>query len=451
MSKIVFSNHLGRVDGSKKHVHLLRDWSGAMIPGNVIFPPIEMLYAISYLREKGHDAGLVDGNCTHQTFEASVNEVLGRRPDFVVTVSSWLTLENDLELLAAIKKERPDCKTILCGPNVTCDPDAAMKSSAVDVVALGEFVDGVEEAVSGKLRQNVVYRRDGEVIHTPFVPMEDLDQIPYAAWDVVDRKRFWVPFTRNNPFALALSGLGCPHGKCLFCHEESYFGDHHRSHSAQYVIGEMDYLNSIGFREVIYRDQCFTARPDVVEALCDHLIQKGSPVTWRVSTRVDLVSQDLLDLMSKAGCYQISFGFESFSPAALLACKKGATVEDGYNAARWAKEAGMEISGGFIFGLPGEELASTRQWLQQIRRRDIDFPQFFVLSHIFDYKNRKFVPLIEDPKEIKRLQSKMLRLALAFYFNPIYLARQVHRVISKEGLKRFLGIFYDFLRYFFLR
>ena len=35
----------------------------------------------------------------------------------------------------------------------------------------------------------------------------------------------------------------------------------------------------------------------------------------------------------------------------------------------------------------------------------------------------------------------MLRLTLAFYFNPIYLARQVHRITSKERITRFLGIF----------
>jgi len=445
---LVFANHRGRDDQTGRWVHQLRDWSGAAIPGNMMYPPIEMLYAASYLKKHGHSVDLVDGNAKHQSQEETVAEIVSKKPDYVATVSGWFSLNNDLEFFRAIKNAIPGCKTIMAGPNVTLEPDLALRSPHIDFVALGEFIDGINEILTGSLSRNVAYRDKGEIRVEPMVPIEPLDRIPFADWSLIDPSLYWVPFTRNNPFALAVTGVGCPHSKCTFCHQESYWGKAHRSHSAKYVIGEMDHLISLGFREVIYRDQCFAARREVVEALCRHLIDLGSPVTWRASTRVDRMDPELLGLMAEAGCYQLSFGFESFSDAALNWCNKGATVADGDRVARWTKEAGMELSGGFITGIPGEEVHSTREVLRLVRRRKIDFPQFFLLSLIYDREKRRFVPLHEDQAVLKRNQKKMRRLMLSFYLDPRYMVSQAHRILTRDGLSRIPDLFLDFLRYF---
>ncbi|MBI5527332.1 MAG: radical SAM protein [Deltaproteobacteria bacterium] len=445
--KIIFSNHLGHIDGSGRRTHLLRDWSGAMIPGNIVYPPVEMLYAAAYLRAHGCEVGLVDGNARHLSRARTVAEIKKGRPDCVLTVSSWFTLHDDLAFFRAVKEAMPGCLTIVAGPNVTLEPALALRSRDVDYVALGEFMDGAREIMSGRPRQNAAYREDGRVVVTPSVPIEPLDRIPFAAWDLVDRSLYWVPFGKRHPFALALAGVGCPHAKCTFCHQASYFGEPYRPHSPGYVIAEMDCLISMGFREVIYRDQCFTACRGTVEALCRHLIARGRPVTWRVSTRVDRVDRELLALMASAGCYQVSFGFESLSDAALARCRKGVTSADGERAASWAKEAGLELSGGFIVGLPGEEQRPTREWLRLIRRRGVDFLQVFPFNFVYDAERRRFHPYFEGSEILRENRRRQRELLLSFYLDPRYLAGQARRVIAREGFKRLPDFFLDFLRY----
>jgi radical SAM superfamily enzyme YgiQ (UPF0313 family) len=445
---IVFSNHLARLDATGRPTHLLRDWSGAMIPGNILYPPLEMMYAASYLRARGHEVSLVDGNARHLSLADTVAAIRALRPEIVVTVSGWFNLQHDLALCRLVKHALPACRTVLAGPNVTLDPHLTLASPEVDYVALGEFMDGVHEIAAGTLVRNVAYRENGGVTVKPFVPIEPLDRIPFAAWDLVDRRLYWVPFVRRHPFAAALTGVGCPHAMCAFCHQESYFGEAHRSHSAEYVIAETDLLIAQGFRDIIYRDQVFTARRDVVEALCRHLIARGRPVTWRASTRVDRVDRDLLQLMAAAGCYQMSFGFESFSDRALEWCNKGATVEDGERAARWAKEAGLEVSGGFIVGVPGEEIRRDSDALRLIRRRGIDFPQFFALTLVYDRAQRRFRSLRDNAAADAQVRRRMRRLALRFYLSPRYVVSQIRRIAATQGLRRVPGFFVDFLRYF---
>ncbi len=447
--RLIFSNHWGRVDGTGRRTHLLRDYSGAGIPGNILYPPIEMLYAAAYLRQQGHDVGLVDGNARHLDLVRTVEEIAAREPECVATVSSWFSLDHDLELLRRVKRAVPGCVTVMAGPNVTLDPGLALGEGKADYVALGEFIGGLAAVASGELDHGVAFERDGQQIVHPDRPLDPLDQLPFASWDLVEPDQYWVPFGRRHPFALARAGVGCPHGRCSFCHANSYFGEGHRSHSADHVIGEMDRLVALGFREVIYRDQCFTAQRDVVEALCQHLIDRGRPVTWRASTRVDHVDRELLRLMARAGCYQLSFGFESFSDAALTWCDKGASVEQGDRAARWAREAGIELSGGFVVGLPGEEGLTPREVRSRIRARGIDFPQFFTLTHVYDRERGAFVerhaPGDAAPDEHRR---RMRRIALGFYLDPRYALRQARRVARHQGITHVPGFFLDFLRYF---
>ncbi len=447
--RLVLSNHWGRMDATGRRTHLLRDYSGANIPGNILYPPVEMLYAASYLRARGHEVALVDGNARHLSTREAVAEIAALAPDCVATVSSWFSLEHDLELLRQAKAATPGCVTVMAGPNVTLDPASALGPGGADVVALGEFMVGLDAVLSGRMDAGVAWQDGASLTVYPDRPVDPLDRVPFAAWDLVDPARYWVPFARRRPFALARTGAGCPHGRCRFCHAVSYFGEGHRSHSAEYVVQEMDRLISLGFGEVIYRDQCFTARREVVEALCRHLIDRGAPVTWRASTRVDHVDAELLQLMARAGCYQLSFGFESFSDDALSWCDKGATAEQGRRAARWARAAGLELSGGFVVGIPGERGLSPAQVRRQIRALGIDFPQFFTLTHVFDREGERFVALHRPGDAAPaRDRRRMRRIALGFYLDPRYALRQARRVASARGLREVPGFFLDFLRYF---
>jgi len=58
--------------------------------------------------------------------------------------------------------------------------------------------------------------------------------------------------------------------------------------------------------------------------------------------------------MKQAGCKRVGFGVESGNQAVLDSIKKQQTVEEVRRAFRWAKAAGLQTMGFFIFGLPAD-------------------------------------------------------------------------------------------------
>jgi len=77
--------------------------------------------------------------------------------------------------------------------------------------------------------------------------------------------------------------------------------------------------------------------------------------------RVSGLKDDMLDEMRDAGCYFVSYGFESYSPVVLKSMKKGIKPEQIHHAVHATADRGISIQGNFIFG----DKAETKQTVQE--------------------------------------------------------------------------------------
>ena len=102
------------------------------------------------------------------------------------------------------------------------------------------------------------YRKDGQVVFAPERPaIDDLDQIPFPAWDLIDLKKFfdWNLLTQNDirarkEIATIFTSRACPYG-CIFCH--NMFGKKFRPRSPENVLQEIRLLHDkFGVRELHY-------------------------------------------------------------------------------------------------------------------------------------------------------------------------------------------------------
>lgn len=89
--------------------------------------------------------------------------------------------------------------------------------------------------------------------------------------------------------------------------------------------------------------------------ICNYLIESGlnKKIKWacQVRTEVVLNSEDILDLMKKAGCVQFEFGLESGNIRVLKLLKgKSASVADNQKALEIVHKHGIKIYGNFMFG-----------------------------------------------------------------------------------------------------
>ncbi|MES9929015.1 MAG: radical SAM protein, partial [Candidatus Thiodiazotropha sp. 6PDIVS] len=122
-----------------------------------------------------------------------------------------------------------------------------------------------------------------------------------------------------------------------------------------------------GIRHVMFVDDLFLASRKRASEFCRILIKEGLNMTWSCTSRVDTVHEDVLALMKKAGCWEISFGLESGSQEMLEKMMKSAKVKDSERAVQMTAAAGIRTKGLFMLGYPGETTESIEETKQFVR------------------------------------------------------------------------------------
>ena len=197
---------------------------------------------------------------------------------------------------------------------------------------------------------------------------------------------------------------------------------------------------------MFFRDQTFTGDQDWAEKICKELLKNKIQMLWRCMTRVDCADYKLFKLMKRAGCYQISFGFESPEQEVLDENRKGIKIEDAFTAARDAKNAGLEVVGNFLIGLSGESRDAVFGIHDFAKKLGCDFAQFHAVLPIPD-KNKKSIcpPVTDNEKDvIKRAQRSAY---LKFYFTPAFLVRRTFMLFDPRMLSATIKAAWNIVRY----
>jgi radical SAM superfamily enzyme YgiQ (UPF0313 family) len=439
MPKIILLDLLGCGKGLfNRHRHFLKDWTGGWMLGFFSFPPLDLIYAASYLRKQGFsDVRVVEANAKHIYPQEVIKLLREEKPDFILIPSTYFTLEADLSLSRLIRKNLPEVKIIFSGPLVTYDPAIVLKDNSADFVALGELELPVLNIIKGNYSQNIARLKDGQVVSGER-SLIDLKELPVPARDLIDNQLYkYAIFNRRNPVTPMTISRGCPHSKCEFCNSNLYSLGQIRYRPLSSITEELDEIaHKYKIGEIFFRDQAFTADKNLVASVCEYMLSHKLNLLWRAQTRVDLVDKEILSLMQQAGCYQISFGFESCSQYSLDLNNKGITVEQSRTAARLAKQAGLEVVGLFIYGMPGDTRSSIRKisdFAVELGLDYVNLNELYILpgnkiydSHIKDKK------IIGSNKNLK----KLVRSGYArFYLRPKSLGRLLGKIKNYEDVR----------------
>jgi radical SAM superfamily enzyme YgiQ (UPF0313 family) len=94
---------------------------------------------------------------------------------------------------------------------------------------------------------------------------------------------------------------------------------------------------------------------------CQEIMRRNLEFEWSAKTRVDCISEDVLQLMKKAGCTAISYGVESGSPEILKNINKKITVGQIIEAFELTRRAGIRTEATLMIGNPGETARTVRE------------------------------------------------------------------------------------------
>ncbi len=404
--------------GRRLHGYMT-DYSGAVSPAGFVFPPLEMLYVASLARARGADVSLVDAGAARLGPRRALRAVKRASPTHVLVATPIGDLMDEvLPLLGDLRRALPDTKLAVFGPEVSADPRPVLDSGLLEAALVGEPDLPAAAWLAGEAAQGLV--RPGDA--PPFAPalVDDLDGLPHPPRDLLLPGLYYAPFSHTGPYTAVQGTRGCHYGLCRFCPSSLWRPPGVvASHSPAWIADDVGRSVAAGFREVFFRDQVFTGDPDWAAAVCDALVAAGTPVPWRCMTRVDAVDAALLAQMRRAGCYQVSMGFESPEQAALDAVCKGFDLDEAYRAARLVRGAGLELVGNFMVGLTGSREEALARAGDFARDLGCDYAQFNMVES---------VPTVEGAEETAHQRGVLARYErrayLDFYLRPGFLWRR---------------------------
>jgi hypothetical protein len=185
-------------------------------------------------------------------------------------------------------------------------------------------------------------------------------------------------------------------------------------------------------------DELLSAKKERLYLLCDRI--KEYNLKWVCQLRVDNVDGDILKKLKDAGCFFISYGFESANEEILNAMKKRITVKQIKNAIELSRKVGIGVQGNFIFGSPAEtwETANrTLKWWEKHSHYMINVGPVIPYPGSEDFNYCLDNGIIKDSlKYVKDgcpsiNMSRMTDEAYFEFFNKLYYAQANKRDVSK--------------------
>lgn len=151
---------------------------------------------------------------------------------------------------------------------------------------------------------------------------------------------------------------------CSYCSTASIEGRIIRKNDPRKVAAAIARYVEAGLDHFFFVDNTFNLPNSYAEALCDHLIASGLKISWRCVLYPWKVGEDLVEKMAKAGCREVSLGFESGSEKILAAMNKKCRPSDIRCISERLQRHGIAAMGFLLFGGPGETRQTVRESLE---------------------------------------------------------------------------------------
>jgi anaerobic magnesium-protoporphyrin IX monomethyl ester cyclase len=366
----------------------------------------------TFCRNHGLSVELIDAEAEELTAEQTAERVAYLKPMLAVVVvyghqpsASTQIMTASGRLCTAIKRLMPEQMILLVGGHVAALPERTLREEEADFVAAGEGLHTMVQLV-GALRSPVPdfsgvpglhYRSGNEICGTPDAPLIGNldDEMSGVAWDLLPMTRYrahnWhcLGELPRQPYAALYTTLGCPY-HCSFCCIQAPFKSGERAggvkestNSYRYwspdnVIRQIDVLvNKHGVRNIKIADEMFVLNRKHVLGICDRIISRGYDLNLWAYTRVDTVKEGMLDKLKAAGVNWLAFGIEAGAGRVRDNVDKSFDQEEVYQVLRRVRDAGINVIGNYIFGLPEDDLETMQATLDLALDLRCEFANFY--------------------------------------------------------------------------
>ena len=363
-------------------------------------PPIGLMYLVGYLRQaRPHqdEITVLDARSELSSDKDVAETIQKTKPDLVGITSFTMEAKAAHRYAALAKQHAPGCATIIGGPYGTSDSADALDDPNVDFTARGEgektlisLIERLEKGGEQAELKGIGYRRNGTAVAGSFPDLiEDIDQIPFPAWDMIDLEKYFIPGKirrLTNPIQTRPRGIsifttrGCPY-RCTYCH--NVFGKKLRKRSVENVLGEIRWLvEDFGVQEIEFIDDVFNLDRPRAKQICDGIIQAGwdLAMSFPNGLRADQMDEELVDKMKAAGTYRINYAVESGTPRVQKMIKKNLNLKRAREIIDYTANKGISTGGFFMLGFRDETEEEAWNTINYALDTKLHTASFFILT-----------------------------------------------------------------------
>jgi anaerobic magnesium-protoporphyrin IX monomethyl ester cyclase len=367
----------------------------------------------TYVRRHGHEVVLLDANLEDLAPEEVAERVEQIRPRLVAVVSyghqpsaSTQTMPAASAITQAIKLRTPDVPLVMVGGHVAALPQRTLEQEACDFVLQDEGLVSLNALTSAIARRDTAalrkvpglgWRENGEVkLNTSAPLVTALDaEVPGMAWDMIDVPRYrahnWHAFGYDSrqPYVSLYTTLGCPY-KCTFCCIQAPFKggeavagmpaatNSYRMWSAARIVDDLTMLvEKHGVQHVKIADEMFVLNRRHVTDICNGIVERGLDLNIWAYARIDTVKPDMLDMLKRAGVNWLAFGIEAADSRVQKDINKLIEAKSIRQIIRQVQDAGINVIGNYIFGLPEDDLKTMQATLDLSLELNCEFANFY--------------------------------------------------------------------------
>jgi len=338
---------------------------------NLLPLPLGPALVAAACRNSGHEVVLLNLMFAGDTPSAIQDCVEGFRPEVIGISVRNIDDQNMADpkfLLPPVREVVKTCRSLSAAPIIvggagySIFPESALRYLEADMGIQGEG-----EAAFPALLERIAKGAPAAGLPGLYIPgqrpagrtfVSDLDDLPLpepGLWIPSDRgpSEFWVPVQSRR---------GCDLD-CSFCSTAAIEGRALRRRSLQAIAAWLEQLASGGFTNFNFVDNTFNLPPDYARELCRKIIERGLAINFWGIIYPKWVDAELVELMARAGCREISLGFESGSGHMLASLNKRFNTEEVTTVAKLFADAGIFRRGFLLLGGPGETRESAEESL----------------------------------------------------------------------------------------
>ncbi len=357
-------------------------------------PPLGIMSIASIVRERCEwDVRLMDTFIYEDPEKTILDLINGWTPD-VVGFSAFTAESINMHHLAGIvRKAVPEAIILAGGPHPSQYPDETLEDRAIDGAVIYEGDATVEQLLTSiakgepwrEIKGIAVRGENGQMLKRepqPFI--DDLDSLPFPAWDLVDISAYAVrqgnTIFYNRRYMPIITSRGCPY-KCTYCHEA--MGKKFRANSPEYVLRM---INALVDRFKVYHfdilDDIFNLDRKRMDKILDLLLEKGPSIRFAFpnAIRIDILKEEQIDKLCRAGLEYVSLAVETASPRVQKRIKKHLNLKKAKASIKAFARRKVFTVGYFMAGFPTETEEEIKQTYDFAVRSPLHMAYFSTLS-----------------------------------------------------------------------